>query len=810
MTTVLEKKRIIACLLLLAMLLSGCGAQGDKNAPQAKETAAVTTPEPTPTPAPTPEPPRAELRISELMVRNRAMLRDEDGDFSDWVELENYGDTALSLEGFRLTDKAGGKGLALSGELPAGGRLLVWASGKDRPEALHADFSLSLDETVRLIDGYDRVLSEAPCLSDTADRAVALGEDGAYAETLYPTPGYPNTPAGYDAWQQSLTNDSPLRISEVCVYNLGEIAAWRLQTDDWVEIRNVSDGAVQLADYCLSDDPDDYGLWRFPDVKLMPGAFYLVRCADHGLDFRTDPVTGFSLNSTAEQLYLSRRDGTLVDYASLRGLPFGGSYGRMADEPGWFYFAAVTPAGENGAGARRVSAPPTLLAPDGVYNGVSDVKVELASPGEIYYALGNDVPTVESERYDGPFPLEKTTVVRAIAVEEGALPSRPAVFTYIINENHTLPVLSLVADSKRDFVWMYSAGSKMKELPATLALYEEDGGFRVPCGVRMHGETSLVLEKKNMSVRFRSGYGQEMLQYDIYGGGVDRFRSLVLRAGQDYYATVIKNALAQNLCLQAGNRAVTGRSKFCVLYINGEYMGIYNLMEKTNEQLYADVMGVSRESVEVIESQASGRDTIYKELFNFCTTHNLADPENYEQVQKLVDIDSVIDWIVLEGYCANTDLTFGNVRYAHSTEGDGKWRLMFYDLDATFWDSTVAFTNMFDGIALYSRQVGNLLIRPLLQNPDFKDRMLRRTAELLSTVLSAENVTAEIHRLAAIVEPEIERDYLSHGLQVRKWENDMKFLLGKFDNDAWNKTCVNQICRMLKLTEEERAEYFGD
>ena len=53
----------------------------------------------------------ASLRISELMVRNRAMLRDEDGDFSDWVELENYGDTALSLEGFRLTDKAGGKGL---------------------------------------------------------------------------------------------------------------------------------------------------------------------------------------------------------------------------------------------------------------------------------------------------------------------------------------------------------------------------------------------------------------------------------------------------------------------------------------------------------------------------------------------------------------------------------------------------------------------------------------------------------------------------------------------------------------------------
>ena len=38
----------------------------------------------------------------------------------------------------------------------------------------------------------------------------------------------------------------------------------------------------------------------------------------------------------------------------------------------------------------------------------------------------------------------------------------------------------------------------------------------------------------------------------------------------------------------------------------------------------------------------------------------------------------------------------------------------------------------------------------------------------------------------------------------------MAFLLGKFDNDAWNRTCVNSICRMLKLTDEERAEYFGE
>jgi len=112
-------------------------------------------------------------------------------------------------------------------------------------------------------------------------------------------------------------------------------------------------------------------------------------------------------------------------------------------------------------------------------------------------------------------------------------------------------------------------------------------------------------------------------------------------------------------------------------------------------------------------------------------------------------------------------------------------------------------------MALYSRQVGVFLVNPLLRNPDFKDRLLRRSAELLDTVLSTESVLAEIDRLAAQVEPEVERDYLEHGLQLSKWNFDMDYLRDKFADDAWNLNCVAQICQMLHLSAEERAEYFG-
>ena len=815
-----KHNRGLALLLLLSLVLTGCGkseapaviqdispgaavsaAPADLSSAEGEAASAAEEKE---LPAP------ATLRVSELMVKNRAVLRDDDGDFSDWIEIENYGDSDVELDGCSLSEKVNRAGLPLEGTLKAGERRVYWASGKDRPADGHADFSLSEGESVNLVDAYGRVLSAAPCLTDEADLAVALGEDGEYAVTALPTPGHPNTRAGYDAWQESLTNDSPLLITEVVVHNSGAVAGWRLSTSDWVELKNVSEEAVELSDYYLSDDRNDLKLWRFPEKKLMPGAIYLVRCDELGNAGRPDPSCGFKLDATEEQLYLTKADGTLADWVSLRGIPYGGSYGRMEGANGWFYFAKPDPAANNKDGCRRVSAAPTTLVPDGVYNDVKSVTVELAAEGDIYYVVGDETPTEESERYAEPITLEKTSVVRAIAVEEGALPSRQTTFSYIINENHTLPVLSLVADSKKEFVWMYGAGNKYKELPATLSLYEADGGFTIRCGVKMHGETSLVLEKKNMSVRFRGYYGDEALEYDVYDGGVSRFRSLVLRAGQDYYSTLTKNAACQNLCLQAGNRAVTGRSKFCVLYVNGAYLGIYNLMEKTNEQLYADVLGVSRESVEVIESMAPGTSSIYMDVFTYCMNHDLSVQENYEYVESLVDIDSVIDWIALEGYTANTDLTYGNVRYARSSEGDGKWRLVFYDLDATFWDRTVAYTNMFDGMALYSRQVGKCLIRPLLANAAFKDRMLRRFAELFDTVLSPENVMAELDRLTAIIEPEIERDYKSHGMQLKSWENNVATLRGKFEDGGWNKSCINNICSMLQLTEEERAEYFGE
>lgn len=742
---------------LAAALLPG-GGEGAPEQPAA-------TARPTATPGPDPEElsrGAGQVVISEFMEKNRTTLRDEDGDFSDWIELWNRSDEAVDISGWNLSDRENQLGWTLPEmSLQPGERIVIFASGKDRQgEQLHTGFSLSGDEGVWLRNEYGYLCSSALCADCDGDVSMALGDDGSYGQSLYPTPGYENTAAGWESFQQSLSCESPLIINEAQVYNLN-LAPVNKEYYDWVELKNNSGDTIVLSDYYISDDREDYLKYRLPEVELGPGEFILLYCTSEALP-EGYYAAGFELNSENEQLYLATAEGELLDSVSLKDIPYLGSFGRMAGENGWFYFSSPSPGSENSGGQRRVAEKPLSLTEDGVYNYIEGMYVELSASGTIRYTLDGSAPTAESPEYTGPIYIDKTTVIRAVNFEEGALPSRTLSLSYIINENHSLPVLSLLTDSPAEFDTMYNAKQKGLELPASLSLYEEDGSFTIACGVSMHGETSLVLPKKNMSVRFRGAYGQSTLNYDIYDGGVTEFTNLLLRSGQDFPISIIRNELSQELCAQATDKVINQRSIYCILYINGEYSGIYSLKEKANEQLYAGIAGVSRDSVEVLEANVSQGSDFYKDVVEFCRFNDMSQEENYRHFCNMFDIDSVIDWLILEGYCANTDLTSGNVRYCRSTENDGKWRLMFYDLDASFSTPASVFMNVLSEYAQQNRQFASFMV-PLMDNGEFKDRFLSRAAELMGSVLTVENVMAEIDRLCAIVAPEVERDYARFG-----------------------------------------------
>jgi len=92
----------------------------------------------------------AEPIISEFMPDNARVLADEDGRFSDWIEIHNPNATAFDLAGYFLTDTAAqlNKWAFPSVTLPPNGFLVVFASGKNRTgdtNRLHTNFELNKD-----------------------------------------------------------------------------------------------------------------------------------------------------------------------------------------------------------------------------------------------------------------------------------------------------------------------------------------------------------------------------------------------------------------------------------------------------------------------------------------------------------------------------------------------------------------------------------------------------------------------------------------------------------------------------------------
>ena len=88
------------------------------------------------------------LVISEIMAINDTTIADEDGEYSDWLEIHNPTASEVNLDGWWLTDdendRAGWRFPDVT--IPAAEHLLVFASGKDRSVAgseLHTNFQLS-------------------------------------------------------------------------------------------------------------------------------------------------------------------------------------------------------------------------------------------------------------------------------------------------------------------------------------------------------------------------------------------------------------------------------------------------------------------------------------------------------------------------------------------------------------------------------------------------------------------------------------------------------------------------------------------
>ncbi|MCS4436937.1 CotH kinase family protein, partial [Aquiflexum gelatinilyticum] len=144
------------------------------------------------------------IAINEIMASNASTIQDEDGTFSDWIELYNYGSETYNLEGFGLSDSDGSpfKWVFPALDLAPGQYLLIWASSKNRTNPsgpLHTTFAISSNGEPILLTSPDGVLvNRIDPLASTADISRGRFPNGSETIELFtqPTPGAANISDG--------------------------------------------------------------------------------------------------------------------------------------------------------------------------------------------------------------------------------------------------------------------------------------------------------------------------------------------------------------------------------------------------------------------------------------------------------------------------------------------------------------------------------------------------------------------------------------------------------------------------------------
>lgn len=772
---------VLTAMILLALLalLTACG--GEPAPPSETET-------------PSPEP---SVIISELMSANKSTLMDASGAFPDWIELHNISAAPVELSGWTISD--GGDSVPLPEQsLEPGEYTLLLCSKSGAGRSVRLGFS-SKGEKLELKDGEGNIMDTVGFGAAEDDCSFVRGDNGELEACRFPTPGYENTDAGYELAQKERATPG-LAINEVVVFN--RLYPNHLeQYNDLIELKNNSDEPIDLGEYFLSDKKDGQNRYRLPDRSIIPGEIYTLECTDE---------VPFGLSSLREQCYLSREDGSIVDYVALHDIPAGGSMGRQPEQNGFFYFERASVGENNFGGSRMISSMPVSSQKGGVFEGEEPVTVELSGSGRIFYSLDGSTPDSESPEYTAPLSFDKTGVLRAVCIEEGKLPSRELTLSFIINEGHSLPVASLVIDpdyfSNRRTGIYYRPGEDL-ERPGNIEFFDGEDSFEIACGVKIHGATSrFAQEKKSYKLNFRAAYGGE-LKCDVFKNGVTEFSSILLRAAQESsFSTNMRDITMHELAMDCEPGLSTQAYRYAVLYINGEYWGIYALREAHSPEHFARHYGYDEDKVLMWKGKWD-ENSEAAEFCRFVMNNDMSDAENYRYASEHLDIDSIIAWGVIEAYSGNIDINSPNMRFYY-TEEDQKLHYALVDLDLGL------FMHGRFGLATENGYAFNRLISALLDNQDFRRLVLEKTSEYLSGPLAQDNAFAVMDKLADELRPELERDGALWGYTPKQWERELDGylyrVLGSMGRDGYNLYFAETVRDRMGLSSQEFEQYFGN
>lgn len=725
------------------------------------------------------------IRINEVLPKNQYSIIDADGDRVEWVELYNSSTADMSLKGYYLSDKADNleKWALPEVAIGAGGYLIVFLSGKNRTEGeLHASFSLGEGDTELILYDANTDRMDLIPLSETPKNvSIGRAEDGSVVYYRQPTPYAENGHAYAQADQIGFFQTDGVYFSEVsAAHERGS------GDNDWIELYNGTEGSVNLEGYYLSDDADNLLMWQIGSVKVSSNDYAVIEASSHPTR-QTAGVAPFGIAAAGETLFLSDSSGVLVDVFKTGALDVGLSSGRIVGDASVsrVFFDNPTKGKANGGTVYIGYTAQPVFSETGLYQTSGfDLELSCKTAGaSIYYTTDGSEPTTGLSQYSKPIAINKSCVVRAFAVVEGLVDSPIATYHFLFEQPHTVPVMC-IAMSDNDFNTVFSvrAHKDIVERETYLTYYEADGkiGTQFPAGLKAKGRGTLeYIHQKSLAIHLRGSYGQGSVVYPFFEGlQFTEFTSLVLRnGGQDYSAARMRDSFISRAVV--GLNIETAATRPVVVYVNGEYYGLYDLNEDLNAGYLETHYGADPDAVDCIMRNATatqGTKTDFLRVRKFAVNADMADDDVYNEFCQWVDADYFMDYIIVQSYTANSDMF--NQKYWRSHDYSVKWRPVFYDLDFCFSNGPTRdgagwyFTP--EGIASANGSKSNMDIPcGLVKNKGWRDRYIDRYVELVMTYFKPDRLVPLIDEMAGELEPEMERHIKRWGTpgSVTKWKS---------------------------------------
>lgn len=483
----------------------------------------------------------------------------------------------------------------------------------------------------------------------------------------------------------------------------------------------------------------------------------------------------------------------------------------------------------------------------GFYDASFDLALQCDGAYQIRYTVNGNTPTGTSALYESPLRLDESLYSKSniytiqTACDElffapesvqHCITLRAAAFdgqgnrvgdvvtqSYFIRslgcDTHGLPVMAISADSlalfdyetgilvpgrwfnPADSYWtgnFYQSGREW-ERPVNVEFYEpaDNSGINQQAGLRTHGGTCRRQTQKGLKIYARDEYGKKRFKHKFFESiSNNSFKHLVLKPfSYQWFNYGIQDDICNRMAAQLDVESIASRPM--VLFLNGEYWGIYYLKEKPDAHYLEDHFGNEDTDYNVVSNwygyQVDGDTTSFVEMMRWVKNCDLSQEDQYARIGEMIDISSFIDYYCFELFIGNNDWPANNMRCYQLH--DGRWRWIFFDgddalakMDFDVLENATSTINL--GWPTDARST--LLFRKLLENKEFGNSFLLRFNELLTSQFTYAVTKPYFDDAAALVRGEVPSQCERFGLPLNlgQWEYDIltvdKFLRTRVDN----------------------------